>query len=119
MKMDVIGYVLGGGVVVGVMGTLLVLVEESIPGVWAIPLAIITLILGGLLFLRARKLREQRTKKFKDLAEQMGMEFSAKGDSALLESLSAFDLFSKGDAAATRNSLTNVLHYSGHSGRRD
>ena len=88
MKRDVIGYVLGGGVVVGVMGTFFVLVEESIPGVWAIPLAIITLILGGLLFLRARKLREQRTKKFKDLAEQMGMEFSAKGDSALIESLS-------------------------------
>ena len=88
MKMDVIGYVLGGGVVVGVMGTLLVLVEESIPGVWAIPLAIITLILGGLLFLRARKLREQRTKKFKDLAEQMGMSFSAEVDDALIESLS-------------------------------
>ena len=89
MKMDVTGYVLGGGVVVGVMGTLLVLVEESIPGVWAIPLAIITLILGGLLFLRARKLREQRTKKFKDLAEQMGMSFSAEVDDALIESLSA------------------------------
>ena len=88
MKMDVTGYVLGGGVVVGVMGTLLVLVEESIPGVWAIPLAIITLILGGLLFLRARKLREQRTKKFKDLAEQMGMSFSAEVDDALIESLS-------------------------------
>ena len=88
MKMHVIGYVLGGGVVVGVMGTLLVLVEESIPGVWAIPLAIITLILGGLLFLRARKLREQRTKKFKDLAEQMGMSFSAEVDDALIESLS-------------------------------
>ena len=81
-------FVLGGGALVCALGTLLVLVEESIPGVWAIPLAIITLILGGLLFLRARKLREQRTKKFKDLAEQMGMSFSAEVDDALIESLS-------------------------------
>ena len=68
MKMGVIGYVLGGGVVVGVMGTLLVLVEESIPDVdvlWAIPLAIIAAILGGLFILGAGKLgklAEQRTK---------------------------------------------------------
>ena len=89
------------------------------PVLWVIPLVIIGLILVGLLILHSQKLSEQRLKKLKDFAEQMGMEFSAKGDSALLESLSAFDLFSKGDAAATRNSLTNVLHYSGHSGRRD
>ena len=70
-----------------------------------IPLAIIGLILVGLLILHVRKSSEQRTKKFKDLAEQMGMEFSAKGDSALLESLSAFDLF---DGSGV--DITNVLH---------
>ena len=75
------------------------------PVLWAIPLVIICLILGGLLFLRARKLSEQRSKKFKNLAEQMGMEFSEKGDSALLESLSAFDLFSQSGVK-----ITNVLH---------
>ena len=70
-----------------------------------IPLAII-LILVGVLFLRTMwKWEEQRLKKFKDLAEQMGMEFSAKGDSALLESLSAFDLFSQSGVK-----ITNVLH---------
>ena len=103
--MDVIGYVLGGGVVVGVMGTLLVLVEESIPDVdvlWAIPLGIIGLILGGLLFLHVRKLGEQRTKKFKDFAEQMGMEFSVEDEWDIGESLSAFDLFWEAD-------ITNVL----------
>ena len=88
MKWDVTSKMLFVGALVCALGTLLVLVEESIPGVWAIPLAIITLILGGLLFLRARKLREQRTKKFKDLAEQMGMSFSAEVDDALIESLS-------------------------------
>ncbi len=55
---------------------------------WAIPLAIIALILVGLLILHARKLNEQRSKKFKDLAEQMGMSFSAEVDDALIESLS-------------------------------
>ena len=102
--MDVIGYVLGGGVVVGVM-TLLVLVEESIPDVdvlWAIPLAIIAAILGGLLFLHVRKLGEQRTKKFTDFAEQMGMEFSVEDEWDIGESLSAFDLFWEAD-------ITNVL----------
>ena len=91
MKWDVTSQMLFGGALVCALGTLLVLmaqVEESILGVWAIPLAIITLILGGLLFLRARKLREQRTKKFKDVAEQMGMSFSAEVDDALIESLS-------------------------------
>ena len=58
-----------------------------------IPLAII-LILVGVLFLRTMwKWQEQQLKKFKDFAEQMGMEFSAKGDRTLRESLSAFDLF--------------------------
>jgi len=80
MKTDVTSLMLGGGALVCVFGMSLVLEDESIPGVWAIPLAIITLILGGLLFLHQRKLSEQRTKKFKDLAEQMGMESSAKGD---------------------------------------
>ena len=108
MKMDVIGYVLGGGVVVGVMGTLLVLVEESIPDVdvlWAIPLAIIAAILGGLFILGAvklGKLAEQRTKKLKDFAEQMGMEFSVEVEWDIGESLSAFDLFWEAD-------ITNVL----------
>ena len=72
---------------------------------WAIPLAIIALILGGLLIHRTVKRDEQRLKKLKDFAEQMGMEFSAKGDSALLESLSAFDLFSQSGVK-----ITNVLH---------
>ena len=108
MKMDVTGYVLGGGVVVGVMGTLLVLVEESIPDVdvlWAIPLAIIAAILGGLFILGAvklGKLAEQRSKKFKNLAEQMGMEFSVEDEWDIGESLSAFDLFWEAD-------ITNVL----------
>ena len=75
------------------------------PVLWAIPLVIIGLILVGLLILRAQKLSEQRLKKLKDFAEQMGMEFSAKGDSALLESLSAFDLFSQSGVK-----ITNVLH---------
>ena len=70
-----------------------------------IPLAII-LILVGVLFLRTMwKWEEQQLKKFKDFAEQMGMEFSAKGDRALRESLAAFDLFSQGGVR-----ITNVLH---------
>ena len=103
--MDVTGYVLGGGVVVGVMWTLLVLVEESIPDVdvlWAIPLAIIALILGGLFIHRQVKLSEQRSKKLKDFAEQMGMEFSVEDEWDIGESLSAFDLFWEAD-------ITNVL----------
>ena len=75
-----------------------------------IPLAII-LILVGVLFLRTMwKWQEQQLKKFKDFAEQMGMEFSAKGDRTLRESLATFDLFSKGDAAPPIPSLINVLH---------
>ena len=75
------------------------------PVLWVVPLVIIGLILVGVLILHVRKLGEQRTKKFTDLAEHMGMEFSAKGDSALLESLSAFDLF---DGSGVK--ITNVLH---------
>ena len=70
-----------------------------------IPLAII-LILVGVLFLRTMwKWEEQQLKKFKDFAEQMGMEFSAKGDRTLRESLAAFDLFSQNGVR-----ITNVLH---------
>ena len=75
------------------------------PVLWAIPLEIIGMKLVGLLILRAQKLSEQRVKKLKDFAEQMGMEFSEKGDSALLESLSAFDLFSQSGVK-----ITNVLY---------
>ena len=54
-------------------------------------------------------------KKFKDFAEQMGMEFSANGDSALLNQLDpTFDLFSKAERAfelgLLRTGITNVLH---------
>ena len=81
---------------------LILLEEESIPGVWAIPLAIIAAILGGLYFLRVGKLAEQRSKKFKNLAEQMGMEFSVEDEWDIGASLSAFDLFWEAD-------ITNVL----------
>ena len=107
MKMDVTGYVLGGGVVVGVMGTLLVLVEESIPGVWAIPLAIITLILGGLLFLRMRKGSEQRTKEFKRISEQLGMTFSARVKGRAKDRATPpLPLFGEGRSRV----VTNMLH---------
>ena len=102
--MDVTSLMLGGGAL-GCSWLAVAIFEGTELMLWAIPLAIIALILGGLLFLHQRKLSEQRSKKFKDLAEQMGMEFSAKGDSALLESLSAFDLFS-----VMGVNLTNVLH---------
>ncbi len=75
------------------------------PVLWAIPLGIIGLILGGLLFLHVRKLGEQRTKKFTDFAEQMGMEFSVEDEWDIGESLSAFDLFSQSGVK-----ITNVLH---------
>ena len=90
-----------GGIMIAVV--LILLEEESIPGVWAILLAIITLILGGLLFLHVRKLGEQRTKKFTDFAEQMGMVFSVEDEWDIGESLSAFDLFWEAD-------ITNVLY---------
>jgi hypothetical protein len=108
MKMDVTDYVLGGGALG--CGWLAWEIFEG-PGffgvdvVWAIPLAIIALILGGLFIHRMAKIGEQRTKKFKDLAEHMGMKFSAKCDSALRESLSLLDLFSKSGVG-----ITNVLH---------
>ena len=79
--------------------------NESIPGVdvlWAIPLVIIALILGGLFIHRQGKLGEQRTKKFKNLAEQMGMEFSVEDEWDIGASLSAFDMFWEAD-------ITNVL----------
>ncbi|GIT52706.1 MAG: hypothetical protein Ct9H300mP15_29190 [Gemmatimonadota bacterium] len=47
---------------------LILLEEESIPGVWAIPLAIIAAILGGLYFLRVGKLAEQGLKKVQELS---------------------------------------------------
>ena len=46
---------------------------------------------------------KQRSKKLKEFAEHMGMKFSEKGDSALRESLSLFDLFKE-------SQITNVLH---------
>ena len=82
--------------------------NESIPGVdvlWAIPLVIIALILGGLFILGAGKLgklAEQRTKKLKNFAEQMGMEFSVEDEWDIGESLPAFDMFWEAD-------ITNVL----------
>ena len=80
---------------------------------WAIPLFIIALILLFWLgALGVAKDDRQRTKKFKDLAEQMGMEFSEKGDSALLGSLGAFDLFrrvNRGSRALRLKKITNVL----------
>ena len=79
--------------------------NESILGVdvfWAIPLVIIALILGGLFIYRQVKLSEQRSKKFKNLAEQMGMEFSVEDEWDIGASLSAFDLFWEAD-------ITNVL----------
>ncbi len=108
MKMDVTDYVLGGGALG--CGWLAWQIFEGtafldVDALWAIPLAIITLILGGLFIHRKGKVAEQRTKKFKDFAEHMGMKFSEKGDSALRESLSAFDLFS-----VVQVYLTNVLH---------
>ena len=79
--------------------------NESILGVdvlWAIPLVIIALILGGLFIYRQVKLSEQRSKKFKNLAEQMGMEFSVEDEWDIGASLSAFDMFWEAD-------ITNVL----------
>ena len=74
----------------------------DIDALWAIPLAIIALILGGLYIHRKGKLGEQRTKKFKNLAEQMGMEFSVEDEWDIGASLSAFDMFWEAD-------ITNVL----------
>ena len=111
MKADVTDFVLGGGA----LGCFLLALEIfegtaflDVDALWAIPLAIIALILGGLFIRRMVKLAEQRSKKFKDLAEQMGMEFSEEGDSALRESLSVFDLFDK--EMLQSGQAANVLH---------
>ncbi|MCH2464221.1 MAG: hypothetical protein MK335_13500, partial [Gemmatimonadetes bacterium] len=96
MKMDVTDYVLGGGALGCGWVAWLIFQGTEFPDVdvlWAIPLAIIALILGGLYIHRKGKLGEQRTKKLKDLAEQMGMEFSEKGDN-ISSSSSGFELFS-------------------------
>ena len=109
--MDVTDYVLGGGAL-GCGWLAWVIFEGTafldVDALWAIPLAIIALILGGLCIRRIVKRFEQRSKKFKDLAEQMGMEFSEEGDSALRESLSVFDLFDK--KMLQSGQFTNVLH---------
>ena len=98
MKEDVTQYVLGGGA----LGCFLLAVEifkgtvfPDVDALWGIPLLIIALILFGSAVQRSRKRFAQRTKKLKNLAEEMGMEFSAKGDSASRESLPAFDLLPK------------------------
>jgi len=106
MKMDVTSQMKKhqwtiSGIMIAVV--FIALEEESIPGVWAIPLAIIALILGGLFIHRQVKLSEQRSKKLKDFAEQMGMEFSVEDEWDIGESLSAFDLFWEAD-------ITNVLY---------
>ncbi len=93
--------------ITGIMVAVVFIVRnnESILGVdvfWAIPLVIIALILGGLFIYRQVKLSEQRSKKFKNLAEQMGMEFSVEDEWDIGASLSAFDLFWEAD-------ITNVL----------
>ena len=106
MKMDVTDYVLGGGALGCGWLAWLIFQGTEFPDVdvlWAIPLAIIALILGGLYIHRKGKLGEQRTKKLKDFAEQMGMEFSVEDEWDIGESLSAFDLFWEAD-------ITNVLY---------
>ena len=104
--------------ITGIMAAVVFIVQsnESILGVdvlWAIPLAIIAAILGGLYFLRVGKLAEQRSKKFKNLAEQMGMEFSEKGDN-ISSGSSGFELFSTSRANITFSKsgvdITNVLY---------
>ena len=71
-----------------------------------IPLAII-LILGGLLFLRLRKLGEQRTKEFKRISEQLGMTFSARVKGrAKDQATPPLPLFREGRSRV----VTNMLH---------
>ena len=87
MKEDVTQYVLGGGALGCGFLAWMIFEGTAFPDVdalWAIPLAIIALILFGSAVQGDRKRVAQRTKKLKNLAEEMGMEFSAKGDSALL-----------------------------------
>ena len=109
--MDVTDYVLGGGAFGCGFLAYAIFEGTAFPDVdvlWAIPLAIIAAILGGLYFLhflRVGKLAGQQSKKLEDFAEQMGMKFSEKGDSALRESLSLFDLFSRSGVK-----ITNVLY---------
>ena len=109
MKMDVVRRMLGGGAFGCGFLAYAIFEGTAFPDVdvlWAIPLAIIAAILGGLYFLhflRVGKLAGQQSKKLEDFAEQMGMKFSEKGDSALRESLSLFDLFKE-------SRITNVLH---------
>ena len=87
MKEDVTDFVLGGGAL-GCFLLAVMIFEGTafldVDALWGIPLLIIALILAGSLVQRDRKRVAQRTKKLKNLAEEMGMEFSAKGDSALL-----------------------------------
>ena len=96
--------------ITGIIAAVVFIVQSNesildIDALWAIPLVIIALILGGLFILGAGKLgklAEQRTKKLKNFAEQMGMEFSVEDEWDIGESLSAFDLFWEAD-------ITNVL----------
>ena len=110
MKMDVVRRMLGGGAFGCGFLAYAIFQGTAFPDVdvlWAIPLAIIAAILGGLYFLhflRVGKLAGQQSKKLEDFAEQMGMKFSEKGDSALRESLSLFDMFSRSGV-----NITNVL----------
>jgi hypothetical protein len=60
-----------------------------------------------------KHLAKQLTKKFKQVAEEMGMKFSEEGDSALLQGLGAFDLFGgavKWQSLQPNMRITNVLH---------
>ena len=103
--MNVTDYVLGGGAFGCGFLAYAIFEGTAFPDVdvlWAIPLAIIALILGGLLIHRTVKRDEQRLKKLKDFAEQMGMEFSVEDEWDIGASLSAFDLFWEAD-------ITNVL----------
>ena len=104
--MDVTDFVLGGGAFgCGWLAWTIIFQGTAffdVDALWAIPLAIIALILGGLCIRRIVKRFEQRSKKFKDLAEQMGMEFSVEDEWDIGESVSAFDLFWEAD-------ITNVL----------
>ena len=96
--------------ITGIIAAVVFIVQSNesildIDALWAIPLVIIALILGGLFILGAGKLgklAEQRTKKLKNFAEQMGMEFSVEDEWDIGESLPAFDLFWEAD-------ITNVL----------
>jgi len=111
MKMDVISQMKKyQWFITGIIAAVVFIVRSNesildIDALWAIPLVIIALILGGLFILGAgklEKLAEQRSKKLKNLAEQMGMEFSVEDEWDIGASLSAFDMFWEAD-------ITNVL----------